>query len=85
MILDVQKVLHCRTSDSSVSEDAGIEPRTVATLALAVRRYIGSILLTTRLDLTHNSARSHPQLGKISPTTRLDLTHNSARSHPQLG
>jgi hypothetical protein len=28
----------CRPSDSTVSEDAGIEPRTIATLALAVRR-----------------------------------------------
>jgi hypothetical protein len=28
----------CRPSDSTVSEDAGIEPRTVATSALAVRR-----------------------------------------------
>jgi hypothetical protein len=35
----------CRPSDSTVSEDAGIEPRTVATLALAVRR-------------SNNSARS---------------------------
>ncbi len=34
-------------SDSTVSKDAGIEPRTVATLALAVRA------LTTRLDLIH--------------------------------
>ncbi len=34
-------------SDSSVSEDAGIEPRTVATLALAVRH-------------SNHSARSHP-------------------------
>ncbi len=31
-----------------MSEDAGIEPRTIATLALAVRR-------------SHHSARSHPQ------------------------
>jgi hypothetical protein len=37
----------CRLSDLTVSEDAGIEPRTVATLALAVR------------DLSYNhSARS---------------------------
>ncbi len=28
----------CRPSDSTVSEDAGIEPRTIATSALAVRR-----------------------------------------------
>jgi hypothetical protein len=34
-------IQHCfifRPSDSTVSEDAGIEPRTVATLALTVRR-----------------------------------------------
>jgi hypothetical protein len=34
-------ILHCficRPSDSTVSEDAGIEPRTVATLALTARR-----------------------------------------------
>ncbi len=33
-----------------------------------------SAALTTRLDLFHNSAKSHPQLGKISSTTRLDLS-----------
>ncbi len=32
----------CRPSDFSVSEDAGIEPGTVATLALAVRRSYNS-------------------------------------------
>ncbi len=31
-------LLLCRPSDSTVSEDTGIEPRTVATLVLAVRR-----------------------------------------------
>jgi hypothetical protein len=37
----------CRPSGSTVSEDAGIEPKTVATL-------------TTRLDLIHiSSARGH--------------------------
>jgi hypothetical protein len=46
---------------------------TVATSALAVRRSNNS----ARLDLVHNSARSHPQL-------LVDLIHNSARSHPQL-
>ncbi len=38
-----------RPSDSTVSEDAGIEPRAVATLALAVRH-------------SNHSPRSHPQL-----------------------
>jgi hypothetical protein len=40
----------CRCSDSTVSEDAGIWFRTVATLALAVGR-------------SNHWARSHPQLG----------------------
>ncbi len=39
---------HSRPSDSNVSEDAGTEPRTVATSALAVKR-------------SNHSARSHPQ------------------------
>ncbi len=68
-------IQHCfisRPSDSFVSEDAGIEPRTVATVALAVRRS----------DL---SAGSHPQLGYISSTARLYIIHSSAISHPQLG
>ncbi len=34
----IQHCFNCRPSDSSVSEDAGIEPRTVATSALATRR-----------------------------------------------
>jgi hypothetical protein len=34
----IQHCFICRASDSTVSEDAGIEPRTLATLALAVRR-----------------------------------------------
>ncbi len=45
---DIQHCFICRPSDSTVSEDAGIEPRTVATTALAVGR-------------SNHSARSHPQ------------------------
>jgi hypothetical protein len=45
----VNTVFVCRPSDSTVSEDAGIEPRTVATLALAVI----ADSLTPRLDLIH--------------------------------
>jgi hypothetical protein len=46
-------------SDSTVSEEAGIEPRTVATLALTLRRSkhkarSQSDALTTRLDPIHN-------------------------------
>ncbi len=35
---DIQHFFICRPSDFTVSEDAGIVPRTVATTALAVRR-----------------------------------------------
>jgi hypothetical protein len=34
----IQHCFICRPSDSTVPTDAGIEPRTVATCALAVRR-----------------------------------------------
>jgi hypothetical protein len=44
---DIQHCFICRPTDSTVSEDAGIEPRPVATRALAVRR-------------SNHSARSHP-------------------------
>ncbi len=59
-MFDIQHCFICRPADSTVSVDAGIEPRAVAITALAVRA------LTTRLDLIHFSARSHPQLGYIS-------------------
>jgi len=52
----------CRPSDSSEWEDAGIEPRKVATSAFAVIR-------------CSHSPTSHPQLGHISSTTRLHLIH----------
>jgi hypothetical protein len=44
----IQHCVICRPSDSTVSEDAGIEPRTVATSVLAVGRSIHA-----RLDLIH--------------------------------
>ncbi len=44
----IQHCFICRPSDSAVSEDAGIEARTVATFALTARR-------------SNHSARSHPQ------------------------
>jgi hypothetical protein len=84
-------ILHCficRLSDSTVSEDAGIKPRTVATLALAVLCSNHSAILSTiRLDLIHTLLDLiHTQLDLIH--TRLDLIHLSkisstkARSHP---
>ncbi len=50
---NIQHCFICRPSDSTVPTDAGIEPRTVATGALAVRR-------------SNHQARSHPPLGQIS-------------------
>jgi hypothetical protein len=58
----IQHCFICRPPDSSVSEDAGIEPRTGATLSLGVRHSnhsVSSLQLTlldlnyTRLDLIH--------------------------------
>ncbi len=51
-----------------MSEDAGNEPRTVATLALQTDA------LTTRLDLIHYSVKSHPHSTRSHP--------HSARSRP---
>ncbi len=54
-------ILHCfifRPSDSNVSEDAGIEPRPVATPALAARR-------------SNLSARSHPQNLILLPSSKI--------------
>jgi hypothetical protein len=56
----IQHCVICRTSDSTVSEDAGMEPRTAATLALTARR-------------SNHSARSHPPPQKIE--VRLHIVH----------
>jgi hypothetical protein len=48
MSLRCLTLLHLRPPDSIVSEDAGIEPRTVATVALPARRF-------------NHSTRSYPQ------------------------
>jgi hypothetical protein len=54
----------CRPSDSIVSEDAGIEPKRVATWALAVRSSNHSALSHPHSIRSHpHSARSHPHLG----------------------
>jgi hypothetical protein len=50
----------CRPSDSTVSEDAGIEPRTIVTTALAVRR-------------SSHSATSHPQDSESTEWPRILL------------
>jgi hypothetical protein len=64
---DIQHCCICRPSNSTVSEDSGIVPRTVATTALAVRR-------------SNHSARSHPQSARSHPHSARSHPH-SARSH----
>jgi hypothetical protein len=51
---NIQHCFICRPSDSTVPTDAGIEPRTVATCALAVRR-------------SNHYARSHPHYARSHP------------------
>jgi hypothetical protein len=48
----IQHCFMCCTTDSNVSEDAGIEPRTVATLALTARR-------------SNHTARSQPHSATV--------------------
>ncbi len=63
------------TSDSTVSENAGIVPRTSATFALAVGR-------SNKSSRSHpNSARSHPHSVRPHPLSARSHPH-SARSHP---
>ncbi len=87
---------HCfirRPSDSTVSEDAGIDPRTGATLASTIGQISSTTrldpihsmldLIHTRLDLINNSARSHPQYARSHPNSV--RSHSPlARSHPRL-
>ncbi len=64
---DIQHCFICRPSDSTVSEDAGIEPRTVATTALTVRR-------SNQSARSHpHSARSHPHSARSHPLRYWDL------------
>jgi hypothetical protein len=63
-------LLHLPPSDSTVSEDAGIEPRTVATLALTARRS------TTRLDFIR-PARSHLHSARSHPVSTLGLASST--------
>ncbi len=50
----IQHCFNFRPSGSTVSEDAGIEPRTAATSALAVRRSNHSARSLPQLDLIHS-------------------------------
>jgi hypothetical protein len=85
----IQHCFICRPSDSTMSEDTGIEPRTVATSALAVRSSKHSARSHPRSAISHprsarshpHSARSHPQLGQISSKLGYISFTVSARSH----
>jgi hypothetical protein len=54
----IQQCFICRPSNSTVSEEAGIEPRSVATLALTATR-------------SNHSTRSHPHLARSHPLVNL--------------
>jgi hypothetical protein len=67
----------CRPSDSIVSEDAGIEARSVTFSALVVRCY-RSPPHTARSHaptMARSHTRSHPQSARSHPP-QLDLIHN---------
>ncbi len=71
----IQHCFICRPSDSTVSEDAGIEPRTVATFALAVRR--------EKWELTYFT---HTGMLKVSTlTSLLDLDGGMHVTEPSEG
>jgi hypothetical protein len=73
----IQHCFICRPSDSTVPTDAGIEPRTAAIGALAVRR-------SNHLARSHpHLARSHPHLARSHPHLARSHPH-LARSHPHL-
>ncbi len=86
----IQHCFICRTSDSTVSEDAGIEPRTVTTLALTALRSSHSARSHPHSARSHShSARSHPHSARSHPHSARFHSHSarshphSARSHPQ--
>jgi hypothetical protein len=66
----IQHCFICVPSDSTVSEDARIEPKTVATLALTAGR-------------SNHLARSHPHLARSHPHLARSHPH-LARSHSLL-
>jgi hypothetical protein len=66
----IQHCVICRPSDSTVSEDAGIEPRTVAATALTVRRSNNSARSHTHSARSHtHSARSHQHSARSLTST----------------
>jgi hypothetical protein len=70
LMYDIQHCFICRPSDSTVSEDAGIEPRAVATTALAVRR-------------SNHSTRSHPYSARSHPLSARSHPLSASGHHIQ--
>ncbi len=67
---DIQHCFICRPSASTVSEDAGIEPRTVATI-----RHWLSYALTTLLDFIHLlKLKCAHQAGSLKMNTALEYS-----------
>ncbi len=64
----IQHCFICRPSESTVSEDAGIKPRTVATLALTAR-------------LFNHSARSHPHSARSHIVLNPGFRYSSDINH----
>ncbi len=82
-------ILHrfiCRPSDSTVSKDAGIEPRTAATLALTTGHL--DALTTSKDVLLLGSGPGHPVGGEVLPRgARLPLLrarHDPLQAPPRL-
>jgi hypothetical protein len=74
----IQLFFLCRPSDSTVSEDAGIEQRTVATLALTVR-------LSKHLARSHPQTRSHPRICKqFFSCLSIDHREKFSRRYPYI-
>ncbi len=78
----VQQCFICCLLDSTVSEDAGIEPRTVATFALACRHSNNTARSHSHSARSHpQSAWSHPHSDRSHPQTRLGLIHGHTFAH----
>ncbi len=80
----IQHCFICHLSDFTMSEDAGIEPKTVATLALAVRRSNHSLLASSfSFDWTPKSLYFEKgiyslfYLTSCIPTLNMESTHCS--------
>ncbi len=68
----IQHSFICRPSDSTVSKDAGIKPRTVETLALTDRRR------SNQSARSHpHSTRSHPHSARSHPNSYISHPHSS--------